>query len=96
MLLYDVTVTSFCHVSIILQRAHKRQNFVHMTVHFDFAPFVDERAFGVDDKGAALNADDLFAIHHFLLDDVKLAAQSLFGIADQLERQLQIGLEAVM
>ena len=79
-------MTCFCHVSKILQRADKFQYFIDMAIDFDFAPFVNQMTFGIDHKGAALDADDLFAVHHFLFDDLELTAQLLLRVAEELKR----------
>src|SRR3990167_9648299 len=64
-----------------------------MTIYLDAAPFLALYAFAVDDKGAALDAAYLFAIHVFHLDDAKQLAGSFLGVGQQVERQAELGFE---
>jgi len=59
----------------------------------DLAPFAPELAVRIDKEGATLDAHELAPIKGFLLDDVKLAAEFLVRIREQVERQLLLGLE---
>jgi len=54
------------------------------------------RAGGVDEEGAALDALHLLAVHDLVLDDAEHVAELFLGVRDQLERQLEVLLEAVV
>ena len=67
-----------------------------MAGHLDAAPFAPEHAAAVDDEGAALDAAHLFAIEDLLLDDAEQRAGRFFRVGQQLEGQLQLGLEVLV
>ena len=50
----------------LAQRLHKSQYFGGVARNFNATPFLDQFAFGINDKGAALDATYLFPIHIFL------------------------------
>lgn len=67
-----------------------------MTGNFQPAPLGLENAIGTDKEGAPLDALDLFAIHDLVFDDTEHVAHFLFGVSDEIKRQLEFGLELVM
>ena len=58
-----------------------------MACHFDFAPFFEQVAVGIDDKSGALYAHHFFAIHILFFDDIKLLAHGFFFVGEQREIQ---------
>ncbi|MNT00540.1 hypothetical protein D3C72_1349760 [compost metagenome] len=60
------------------------------------APLLHQHAIGVDQKGAALNASHLLAIHILLLDDAEQIAHGFVGVGDEGERKFVLGLEVLM
>src|SRR5262245_10678896 len=67
-----------------------------MARHLDTAPLAAHDAPGIDRKGAALDAAYLSAIHVFHLDDAVELAHRFVGVGEQLERELHLGLEALV
>ena len=53
-----------------------------------------ELAACIDDKGAALDATHLLAVHVLHLHDAEQCAQRLVGIGQQFKREAHLGLEA--
>jgi hypothetical protein len=64
-----------------------------MPIRFDLAPFAGQAAFLVDQKGAALDTQHLYAVHVFGFNHVEQAAQAFVSIRDQFERQAELGFE---
>jgi hypothetical protein len=64
--------------------------------HLDPAPFARELAFAVEDEGAALDAADFLPVHALQLHDAELLAERLVGVRQQLERELDLGLEGLV
>ena len=58
-----------------------------------FAPFLPEFAFSVDQEGTANNAHEFAAVHVFLLNYVKLLAQCLIRIGQQVKWEILFRLE---
>ena len=58
-----------------------------MACHFDFAPFFEQFAVGIDDKSRAFYAHHFFAIHILFFDDIKLLAHGFFFVGEQGEIQ---------
>src|SRR5690606_32146931 len=53
----------------------------------DLAPLGSDAAVGIDQEGAALDAEELAAVQRFLPDDVEGLAQGLVGVGDQVEAE---------
>ncbi|MET4575667.1 hypothetical protein ABIE13_000767 [Ottowia thiooxydans] len=69
------------------------QDILNMTWNLEATPFLHQQAFGVDKEGAALNAFDLLAVHDLVFHHTEHVAHFFFGVSNQLERQLKLGLE---
>ena len=61
-----------------------------MAWNLEAAPLSFELAVRANQKGTALNALDLFAVHDLVLDHAKHVAHFLFGVGDEFERQLEL------
>ena len=72
------------------------QHFFDVAGDRQAAPLGAQHAGAVDQEGAALDALHLLAVHDLVLDDAEHVAELLFGVGDQLERQLEVLLEAVV
>ena len=72
------------------------KHFFHVPFDPDFAPFPAQHPFCIDQKCAALDAQELASIQGFLPDYIELPAQDFLGIRQQVERKLLPGLELFM
>ena len=68
-----------------VERFNRFEDFFNVAGYFQAAPLVRQNTFFVDEKGAALNAFDLFAVHDFVFHDAKHMAHFFFGVSDQLK-----------
>lgn len=72
-----------------------------MPGRLDLSPFGDELSVFVDDKGAALDTKNFFAVHVFLFDDIEEATEFFIRIAQEIELkpatldEFPVGLQAV-
>src|SRR5688572_7112717 len=80
----------------LLEELDGLEHFVHMAGHLQAAPFLLEHAIGADEERAALDALHLLAVHDLVLDHAEHVAHLLFGIGDELERKLELGLEVIV
>ena len=67
-----------------------------MPLDFHLAPLLIESTVAVDQKGAALDAAYLLAIHILHLDDIEEIAQLLTDVRDQLKWELLLCLEILL
>ena len=65
-----------------------------MTGNLDAAPLAPDDTLAVEHEGAALYASHLPAVHVFHLDHAELSARDLFGIGEQIEREIMLRPEA--
>src|SRR5690606_12284962 len=65
-------------------------------VDLHLPPFLPEHALGVDQKGAALDAEHAPPAHVLLADHVEQLPEPLVRAGDQLEREALLGLELLV
>lgn len=75
------------HVGASLFSLHRREHFVHVAVYFNLEPNAADRAFLVDQEGAADDAHRFLAVAFFLLPGAVRFADFVVFIGDQ--RKLQ-------
>src|SRR5450432_993281 len=80
----------------LLDRLDGLQHFLDVAGDREAAPLGAQDAAAVDQEGAALDALDLLAVHDLVLDHAEHVAELFFGVGDQLERQLEVLLEAIV
>src|SRR5512146_1118358 len=69
------------------------KHFLRVPRNLHLTPFPPQHPFGVDEKGAALDAEILPAIEAFLADDLEQLANLFLLIRQQSEGQRLLGLE---
>ena len=75
---------------------NKLKYLIGMVGNLDFAPFMRQMTLCIYHERTALNAANLFAVHHFLFDDIELCTEQLVGIANQFKRQFKFCFEPIV
>src|SRR6185312_8444971 len=72
------------------------KHFLRVSRNLHLAPFLPQHAFGVEEEGAALDAEILAAIEALLPDDIEQLAGLLLLVREQEEGQRLLDLEFLM